>query len=73
MKTKFGRADRHVGKEQSFLMGRGSFLGASNSSSFSAGTEGQLNGLSVHTCIEQAVEKTKYLLSRDVADINQVV
>ena len=60
-------------KNNLFLLGRGSFLDASNNTSFSTGTEGQLNGLSLDTCTEEATEKNKYLLSRDVADINQVI
>lgn len=62
-------------KNNLFLLGRGrgSFLDASNKPSFSAGTEGQLNDLSLDTCTEEALEKNKYLQSWDVADINQDV
>ena len=56
-----------------FLFVRGSLLDASNNKSFSAGTEGQLGGLSLEKCTEESIEKTKYLLSRDVADINQIL
>lgn len=48
-----GRADGHVRKKHLLRLGGGSFLDASNNSLFSAGTEGQLNGM----CTEEAVEK----------------
>lgn len=46
-------------KNSPFLLGKGSFVDASNNSSFSAGTKCQLNGLSLFTCTEKATEKTQ--------------
>jgi len=44
-------------KNNLVLLGGGSFLDASNNTPFSTGTEGQLNGLLLDTCIEEAIEK----------------
>lgn len=46
-------------KKSLFLSGRGSFIDASNNTAFSAGTEGQLNGLPLDTCPEEAIEKNQ--------------
>lgn len=43
-----------LGKTSLFLLGRESFLDACNNTSLS---EGQLNGLSLDMCIEEAIEK----------------
>lgn len=60
-------------KNNLFLLGRGRFVYASNNTPFSAGTEGQPDGLSLDTYTGEATEKTKYLLGRDVAGMNHIV
>lgn len=63
----------HVREVQSSLVGNGRFVHASNNKPFSAGTKGQLHGLSLNTGTEEATEKkTKYLLGRGVAVLKHI-
>lgn len=49
----------HVREVQSSLVGNGRFVHASNNKPFSAGTKGQLHGLSLNTGTEEATEKNQ--------------
>lgn len=49
----------HVREEQSSPVGKGRFVHASNNKPFSAGTRGQLHGLSLDTGTDEATEKNQ--------------